>query len=81
MRVHLKLFATYREIVGKRRLMVEVKKGSTVGEVVGDLLSEYPKLEKHKETMIYSVNKEYASLGTTLNDGDEVGVLPPISGG
>jgi MoaD family protein len=81
MRIHLKLFATYREIVGRRDLTVEVKDGSTIGDVVGDLLSEYPKLEKHKEAMIYSVNKEYASLDTELNNDDEVGVLPPISGG
>lgn len=81
MRIHLKLFATYREIVGRRDLPIEVENGSTIGDLVGTLLSEYPKLEKHKEAMIYSVNKEYASLDTRLNDGDEVGILPPISGG
>lgn len=81
MRIHLKLFATYREIVGRKDLPMEVENGSTIGDLVGTLLSEYPKLEKHKEAMIYSVNREYASLDAKLSDDDEVGILPPISGG
>ncbi|MFQ6128479.1 MAG: MoaD family protein [Thermoplasmata archaeon] len=81
MRVHLKLFASFREVIGEKDLVMDVKDGWTVGDVVTELLSRYPKLERLKETMIYSVNKEYASLTKKLSDGDEVGILPPISGG
>jgi len=81
MRIHLKLFATFREVVGERDIIMEVGAGSTVEDVVTELLGTYPKLKAHRNSMIYSVNKEYADPGATLSDGDEVGILPPVTGG
>lgn len=81
MRVRLRLFATFREIVGEKDITRDVEDGSTVGDLVTDLITEHPKLEKFKESMIYSVNKEYADPGRKLNEGDEVGILPPVTGG
>ncbi|MFQ5909676.1 MAG: MoaD/ThiS family protein [Thermoplasmata archaeon] len=81
MKVRVKLFAAFREIVGKKDLIMDMSEGSTVEDVVAKLLAEHPKLRKLRETMIYSVNKEYAKPHKELSDGDEVGILPPISGG
>lgn len=81
MRIHLKLFATFREVVGERDIVMEVGAGSTVEDVVTKLLGTYPKLKTHRDSMIYSVNKEYADPGAALSDGDEVGILPPVTGG
>jgi MoaD family protein len=81
MKIHLKLFATFREIVGQKDLIKEVAVGSTVEDVVTALLSAHPKLESFKDSMIYSVNKEYADPTQELRDGDEVGILPPVTGG
>lgn len=81
MRIHLKLFATFREVVGEKDIVMEVEADSTVEDVVTELLGIYPKLKGHRDSMIYSVNKEYADPGDTLSDGDEVGILPPVTGG
>ncbi len=81
MRIRLKLFATFREVVGERDIVMEVEARSTVEDIVTELLGTYPKLKVHKDSMIYSVNKEYADSSETLSDGDEVGILPPVTGG
>lgn len=81
MKVRVKLFASFREIVGQGELRMEVVEGSTIGDVVSKLIEKHPRLSKISETMIYSVNKEYADSNRKLQDGDEIGVLPPISGG
>lgn len=41
----------------------------------------HPELGTLSETLIVSVNKEYANYDTILKNGDEVGLLPPVSGG
>jgi len=81
MRIRLKLFATFREVVGERDIVMEVEAGSTVEDVVDKLLGAHPKLKRLKDSMIYSVNKEYADPNKGLGDGDEVGILPPVTGG
>ena len=81
MRIRLKLFATFREIVGEKDMAKDVDVGSTVKDVVGELLLEHPKLEPFKDSMIFSVNKEYADPSKELRDGDEIGILPPVTGG
>ncbi|MFQ6106971.1 MAG: MoaD/ThiS family protein [Thermoplasmata archaeon] len=81
MKICVKLFATFREIVGEKEVIVEMNEGSTLEDLVMELLDKHPKLRKLKESMIYSINKEYAEPQRELNDGDEVGILPPISGG
>ncbi len=81
MKIRLRFFATFREIVGEKDLIIDAEEGSIVQDVISQLLKRYPNLEKQKESMIFSVNKEYAGLQTKLNDGDEIGILPPISGG
>jgi MoaD family protein len=81
MRIRLKLFATFREIIGEKDMVKDVDAGSTVEDIVAELLFAHPKLEPFKDSMIYSVNKEYADASKELSDGDEVGILPPVTGG
>ncbi len=77
----LKFFASTRESVGKKKLKKEFKEGITVGEVFETLADEYPGLEDHRDKLILAVNKTRAEEGRTLEDGDEIAFLPPVSGG
>jgi MoaE-MoaD fusion protein len=73
-RVRVRLFAGLRERAGWGEREVEV--GPTVGEVWEALgLGEEP------AGMLYAVNQEYAERDRRLADGDEVAVIPPVSGG
>ena len=73
MTVHVRLFAGLREQAGWSTRDVEA---ATVGEVWPQLgLGEEP------EGLLYAVNREYAEPGRELQDGDEVALIPPVSGG
>jgi len=58
---------------------VELAAGSTVGDMLGLLTESEPALELRG--LAVSVNAEYATPAQVLRDGDEVGLLPPVSGG
>ena len=73
MTVRVRLFAGLRERAGWSEREVEA---STVAEV-WDLLG----LGEEPEGLLYAVNHEYADRSTALSDGDEVALIPPVSGG
>jgi molybdopterin synthase catalytic subunit len=74
MRVTVRLFAGLRELAGKSRL--ELEDVARVSDV-------WPRLGLGDEPggLLYAVNREYVSTDRTLVDGDEVALIPPVSGG
>jgi molybdopterin synthase catalytic subunit len=76
MRVTVRLFAGLRERAGTAERELELPPGARVADVWGPLdLGEEP------EGLLYAVNKDYADAGRALADGDEVALIPPVSGG
>jgi len=80
-RVRIRLFATYREIVGRGDAHWAGTEGATLGDLLADLLARYPGLAGHRGSMLLAVNHEFADPSTVLRDGDEIAILPPVSGG
>jgi molybdopterin synthase sulfur carrier subunit len=90
--VRIRAFANFREILGKD-LSVEVKDGSTVKELLDDLISSRQRLKSAifnesgevKDYVILMKNRKniesLKGLATELSEGDEVAILPPVSGG
>jgi molybdopterin synthase catalytic subunit len=73
-RITVRLFAGLRERAGVAR--VELDEVARVGDVWARLdLGDEP------AGLLYAVNREYADRGTELHDGDEVALIPPVSGG
>ena len=81
MQIRLRLFATYREIVGSRGLTWSARDGITLRELVDGLVAKYPRLADHRGSMLLAVNEDIVSAERVLTDGDEVALLPPVSGG
>lgn len=81
MRVHVLLFATFREIVGEKDLPWTANAETTVGAFLDAFLTSHPRLMPHRGSMIVAVNLEVADPSTLLHEGDEVALLPPVSGG
>ncbi len=81
MQVRVRFFATYREIVGSRQVTWTAHDGTTAGELVEQLLTKYPRLDGHRAAMLVAVNQSFASPDVALRDGDEVALMPPVSGG
>jgi len=75
-RITVKLFAGLRERAGENERDLELDAGARVADVWTPLgLGEEP------EGLLYAVNKEYAAADRRLSDGDEVALIPPVSGG
>src|SRR5437773_1704438 len=81
MRVQVRLFATYREIVGSRGFTWSSRDGLSLRELVDGVVARYPRLADHRDTMLLAVNHDLAASDRILRDGDEVALLPPVSGG
>lgn len=67
--------------MGKEEVEVEVDDDADITGLLDMLKKRHPELGTLSETLIVSVNKEYATYDTILKNGDEVGLLPPVSGG
>lgn len=75
-RVTVRLFAAVRERAGTGSRELELAEGATVGDV-------WPALDlgDEPEGLLYALNRRYADRGASLNAGDEVALIPPVSGG
>jgi molybdopterin synthase catalytic subunit len=74
--VDVRLFAGLRERAGTGRRELELPDGAVVADVWGALgLGEEP------GGLVYAVNRAYVERSAPLADGDEVGLIPPVSGG
>ena len=81
MKIHLRYFASFREIVGQNDEMLTVDDGASVADVCALLLVRYPRLQPVMERSACAVNHCYVSRETTLYEGDEVVFIPPVGGG
>jgi len=81
MKVTIRLFALFRDIVGRSEVEIEVPKGGTVREAWQQLKGEHGRLEGAARSVLFAVNKEIVGPDFSLKEGDEVAFLPPVSGG
>ena len=79
MTIHVRLFAALRELAGTSELDAS---GRTVGEISDALSAEHgERFAKIAAVSSFVVNGDRASRDTVIADGDEVAILPPVSGG
>jgi MoaE-MoaD fusion protein len=74
--VTIRLFAILRERAGASEVTLELPEGAVVGDALArltDLAQDLP--------LVMAVNREYASSDTPLDPGDELALIPPVSGG
>jgi molybdopterin converting factor subunit 1 len=81
MEVRIRCFGAVREIVGSSELVVDVSDGSTLHELMSRLCCRFPQLEPMTGSLLFAVNREYAAPDKGLAAGDEVVLIPPVSGG
>src|SRR5579872_6049451 len=81
MRVQILYFGLLKDAVGSAAESWEAASGISVGELLQALCVEHPKLAKYSASWAVSVNQEFSRTQVKLKDGDEVALLPPVSGG
>ena len=81
MTVHLRFFASLRERLRCSELDWDLPDGATVDDLWEGLCARYPQLAALRASMTFAVNREYVRGDHTLSSGDEVALIPPVSGG
>ena len=81
MRFEVRLFALYRERAGASVVAVTLPDGALVGDLVAAVRAAYPRLAPPEVRIVVAVNAEYADDDQPLQAGDEVCLIPPVSGG
>lgn len=79
MRVQVKFFAIFREMTGIKNESKEIPEGMTVDQLWKRYAGEHPRIANIRAA--YAVNQRLARPDQILRADDEVGFLPPVSGG
>ena len=81
MRIRVLLFGQLKDIVGRPEETLDLQTGSSLSDLMSRYAQQFPKFKPMVGSIACSVNREYAVASSVLHDGDEVGLLPPVSGG
>ena len=81
MRVTVKLFASYKEKAGRSEIQMELPEDATVASATSEVLRLYPRVTGDASRLMVAVNEEYQEHDFRLSEGDEVALIPPVSGG
>ena len=81
MLVTLKLFAIYQEAYGIPEKTLDLPSQTTVNQVLDQILTEKPHLRQWQSVTRFGVNLTFVDGDTILQEGDELVLIPPVSGG
>jgi molybdopterin synthase catalytic subunit len=70
-----------KDLIGKASDALELPDEASVRDVLAHYEAQVPRLKESLSSLALAVNQQYASPETKLNSGDEVALLPPVSGG
>jgi molybdopterin synthase catalytic subunit len=75
------LFAGASDLAGARRALLPAEYPLTIEEAFRLLCGSFPRLAEMEGRLLFAANAEYAGLDFVLHAGDELALIPPVSGG
>ena len=81
MQIKVLFFGVLKDLVGRSSETLELAEGARAAAVLRHYSEQTPRIAAMLPSVALSVNQEYASADSPLRAGDEVGLLPPVSGG
>ena len=81
MKINVRLFAILRDQAGVAAIPLDLPDGSTVATAERMVLAAHPALGKYVARSAMAVNRAYVKRETVLREGDELALIPPVSGG
>ncbi len=81
MQIHVKLFAILRDRAGVAEISLNLPDHGTVESAIAELARSVPAIAEFLPGVAPAVNREYTARTITLRDGDELALIPPVSGG
>jgi molybdopterin synthase sulfur carrier subunit len=79
--ITIKLFAIYQEAYGVPELTLELPPQTPINAVLDQMIALHPTLRPWQEVTRFGVNYQFVEGDTLLQDGDELVLIPPVSGG
>jgi MoaE-MoaD fusion protein len=81
MKINVLLFGVLKELAGLSSETIDLPDDARASEVLHYYSQKVPRFESMLSSLAISVNREYSKADRVLRSGDEVGLLPPVSGG
>ena len=81
MQIRVLFFGILKDLTGREAESLTLSEHATLADVVRHYEERNPRLQALVPSIAISVNQEYATLETKLESGDEIALLPPVSGG
>jgi molybdopterin converting factor subunit 1 len=81
MRVTIRLFALLKDRAGTDHIELNLPEKSTIAHAVEQVRNRIPALADHLNHIAFALNRSYTQSNTPLQDGDELALIPPVSGG
>lgn len=81
MTIRVLFFGSLAHDLGRKSCELVLSDNATVADALETLLADDPALERHRARLAVAVNLEYVSPTHMLRAGDELALIPPVSGG
>jgi molybdopterin converting factor subunit 1 len=81
MQIYVKLFALLRETAGTDTVALDVPEGANAAHALTQLKQRYPALSPHLDNVRLALRMDFVETETSLAPGDELHLIPPVSGG
>ncbi len=81
MRITVRFFAILKDRTGSAEALLDLPAGSTVGAATDALGKVFPAIQNDLPRIATAINRNYARRVEILQDGDELALIPPVSGG
>ena len=79
--IKVKFYAICRDLSNMDEAEIELPGNMTVGSLLQELIHQFPDLDSIASRVAVAVNNCYVRKDHILNDGDEISLIPPVSGG
>jgi len=81
MTIEVLFFASLADELGVRRIELELEAPATVGDALDQLEQRFARLSAVRGRFVEAVGMRYVKSDFQLSDGDELAIIPPVSGG
>ncbi|TVQ31368.1 MAG: molybdopterin converting factor subunit 1 [Phycisphaeraceae bacterium] len=81
MKVRILFFASLAERIERRSLELELPESASAFDAMEALVREHEAVAEMRGSLAIAVNQRIVSADAPLQDGDELALLPPVSGG
>lgn len=81
MKIRVLFFGQLKDVIGRSEDAIDLPAGSRVETVFAHYASQYPRLREMADSIAVARNQEFSDSSVALEDGDEIALMPPVSGG